>query len=444
MELTGWGRASAAPAKVCRPERQPEVPAALAETGPEGIIAHGAGRAYGDAAINSGGRAMLMTRLDRLLSFDPSTGEVVAEPGVSFRDLIDAFLGRGFMPPASPGTAFATVGGAVAADVHGKNHDRHGSFGDHVQWFDLLMADGETRRVSAESDPELFAATIGGMGLTGILRAVCFRMLPNASPFVRVRERRIRNLDEFLAAFAEIRDTATFSVGWIDALAKGADAGRGILETAEFAPGEAVQVRPRRSRGVPVDFPGFVLNPWTVRGFNEVYFRRVPAAGRERIVPFAEFLYPLDSIHQWNRIYGKKGFYQFQCVVPDDAARAALTTLLSEIAEAGAASFLAVLKTLGREGRGYLSFPMRGHTLALDFPRRAATDALLRRLEAVVLSHGGRVYLAKDALLSPEALRAMYPKLPQFEQVLARVDPQNIFISDLARRLAIKPVRGAA
>ncbi len=441
MELTGWGRSSAAASRVCRPERQGEIAAALDETGPEGLIAHGAGRAYGDAALNSGGRALLTTRLDRLLSFEPTTGEVVAEPGVTFRDLLNVFVPRGFMPPTSPGTAFATVGGAVAADVHGKNHDRHGSFGDHVQWFDLLTADGQTRRVSAESDPDLFAATIGGMGLTGIIRAVCFRMLPQATPFVRVREQRIRSLDAFLAAFAQVRDTATFSVGWIDALAKGASAGRGILETAEFAPADAAAPRREKIRAVPVDFPGFVLNPAAIRAFNEIYYRRVPGSGRERIVPFAKFLYPLDAIHHWNRIYGKRGFYQFQCVLPDAAARAGLATLLSEIAQAGNASFLAVLKTLGREGRGYLSFPLRGYTLALDFPRRDGTEELVRRLELIVLSHGGRVYLAKDALLSAASLRTMYPKVSRLEDVLARVDPKALFTSDMARRLELKPQR---
>ena len=441
MDLTGWGRSSVAHTRACRPEREREIAEAIAETGTETLIAHGAGRSYGDAALNDGGRTLLTTRLDRLLSFDATTGELVAEPGVPFRDLVDIFAPRGFMPPTSPGTAFATIGGAVATDVHGKNHDRHGSFGDHVRWIDLQTAEGQVRRISAESDPELFAATIGGMGLTGIIRAVCIRMIGNATPFVRVRERRIRNLDDFLAAFAQVRDTATFSVGWIDALARGGSMGRGVLETAEFAPAGAANLRAEKARAVPMDFPAFALNPVSVRAFNAMYYRRVPDSGRERIVPFRKFLYPLDAIHHWNRIYGKPGFYQFQCVIPDGSARGALATMLSEIAGAGSASFLAVLKTLGREGRGTLSFPMRGYTLALDFPRRAGAEDLIRQLESIALSNGGRVYLAKDALLSPESLRAMYPKVPQFESVLARVDPQGKFSSDMARRLGLKPQR---
>lgn len=444
MDLTGWGRATVSHSLVCRPERQRELEAALMPTD-RGVIAHGGGRSYGDAALNSGGHTVLTTRLDRLLSFDVATGDVVAEPGVTFRDLIGVFLPRGFMPPTSPGTAFATVGGAVAADVHGKNHDRHGSFGNHVRWIDLLMADGETRRVTAEGDPDLFAATIGGMGLTGLIRAACVRLLPRATPNVNVRERRIADLDAFLAAFSEVRETATFSVGWIDALATGARLGRGILETAEFTPtefaGAEATAKPRRTRAVPIDLPGFALNPLSVRAFNEVYLRRVPVTGRERTVPFPEFLYPLDAIHHWNRIYGKRGFYQFQCVLPDATAAAGLRQLLEEIARAGNASFLAVLKTLGGEGRGFMSFPMRGYTLALDFPRRAGTEALIRRLEDITRERGGRVYLAKDALLSPDSVRAMYPQMPKFEQVLARVDPNNLFSSDMARRLALKPSR---
>lgn len=437
MEITGWGRASRARVRAARPERPRDIDAALAAAASGGFVARGSGRAYGDAALNDGGQVLLMQRLDRFLSFDPATGEVACEPGVTFADLLEVFLPRGFMAPASPGTAFATVGGAVAADVHGKNHDRHGSFGDHVRWLDLRLADGTTRRISADSDPELFAATIGGMGLTGIVRAVCFRLLPGAAQKVAVRERRMASLDHFLTAFTDVRETATFSVGWIDALARGGALGRGVLETAEFVPGSAATPA-RRPRAVPFDLPSSVLNRWSVRAFNELYFRRVPADGREHVRPFRDFLYPLDAIHDWNRIYGRRGFYQFQAVVPDAAAPTALRAMLETISAAGRGSFLAVLKTLGRPGRGMMSFPLRGHTLALDFPRAAGVEALLQRLAAMAVDYGGRVYLAKDALLSPEQLRAMYPALPRFEEVLQRADPQGVFMSDQARRLALK------
>lgn len=438
MPVTGWGRSRSAQVRAARPERARELETAVAQAGARGVLARGAARAYGDAALNEGGAVVLTERLNRILDFDPTTGIVTCEPGVTFADLLEVFLPRGFMPPASPGTAFATIGGAVAADVHGKNHDRHGSFGDHVLWFDLLLADGTTQRVSPESDPELFAASIGGMGLTGVLRAVAFRLLPKAAQWVAVRERRIANLEEYLQAFEEVRDTATFSVGWVDALASGSAVGRGVLEVAEFTAGEAPPP-PSRAHSVPLDFPSFALNRFSVRAFNALYLSRVPAGGRTVTRPFREFLYPLDTLHDWNRIYGRRGFYQFQCVLPDTSAPAGLRRLLETISDTGSPSFLAVLKTLGGSGRGHLSFPIRGHTLALDFPRRNGAEDLLRRLEAITLDHGGRIYLAKDSLLSREGFRAMYPELPRFEAVLARVDPQGRFTSDQARRLGLKP-----
>ncbi len=441
MDITGWGRNAHAQVRAARPERPREIDTAFASVGTGGVLARGGGRAYGDSALNDGGEIVLTERLDRILDFDPVTGDIVCEPGVTFADLLDAFLPRGFMPPASPGTAFATIGGAVAADVHGKNHDRHGSFGDHVRWFDLLIGDGSTIRVTPESDPELFAATIGGMGLTGILRAVAFRLLPDASQKVDVREQRIPNLGRFLEAFADIRDSATFSVGWIDALAGGASLGRGILETAEFAGGEQANPPVAKTKAVPFDFPGMALNRLSVRMFNETYYRRVPEAGRERLRPFREFLYPLDALLQWNRIYGKRGFYQFQCVIPEPVAPVALRRLLETISATGSPSFLAVLKTLGGPGRGFLSFPLRGYTLALDFPRKPGAEDLVRKLEAITVEHGGRVYLAKDSLLSPESLQTMYPELSRFHAVLSRVDPKSRFTSDQARRLGLKPPR---
>lgn len=437
--MTGWGRTARATMTAWRPERMPELDQAFAATrGP--VVAHGAGRSYGDAALLDGGAAVIATRLDRMLAFDPESRELVCEPGVAFRDLIDAFTGRGFMPPASPGTAFATLGGAVAADVHGKNHDRHGSFGDAIRWIDLLKADGTSSRISATEDPDLFRATIGGMGLTGIVRRVAFSMLPGASPMVRVRERLVRDLDEHIAGLIEARGRSTFSVGWVDALATGTRLGRGVLETAEFAPGEALKPPPRR-RGIPIDLPGFALNTHAIRVFNTLYGARVPAGGREVTRRFDVFLYPLDAINAWNRIYGKAGFYQFQCVIPDDEAPRTIRMMLETIAKSGRASFLAVLKTLGREGRGMLSFPMPGITMALDFPRKPGVEVLIDSLNRLAADRGGRVYLAKDALLTADLFRTMYPRAEAFRETLARVDPQARFSSDLARRLGLKPAR---
>jgi decaprenylphospho-beta-D-ribofuranose 2-oxidase len=265
-------------------------------------------------------------------------------------------------------------------------------------------------------------------------------MMRVPSAVLRVRERRCGDLASFLEALLEARKRAAYSVGWIDGLAKGRALGRGILEEADPEPASAADMRPSRNRGlgVPVDLPGFLLNGATVSLFNAAYYRRVPMGGRERLLSYERFLYPLDSIHRWNRIYGRRGFYQFQCVLPEASAPQGLRRMLEEIASAGRASFLAVLKTLGAEGRGFLSFPMRGFTLALDFPRRRGVEELLTRLERLTLDHGGRIYLAKDALLSSDGFRAMYSRLPEFQAVLDEVDPERRLSSDMARRLRIR------
>ena len=438
MELTGWGRTAHARVLACGPRDAAEATVALAEANGATILPYGGGRSYGDVALNGAGRALLTGGLNRILEFDAATGAVVCEAGVTFRDLLEKYLPRRHLVPVSPGTAFATIGGAVANDVHGKNHEVAGSFGDHVVWLDLALPTGEVRRVCPRTDPEMLAATIGGIGLTGLILRVCFRLQAVPSASVAVEERRIGDLDGFMAAFAECRATATFSVGWIDAMARGRQMGRGILEIAALAPADAAPFRRGRQRDLPFDLPRGVLNPLAIRLFNELYYRRVSAAGRRRTVPIQKFLYPLDALGHWNRIYGREGFFQFQCVIPDRTAPAGITALLETIARARRGSFLAVLKTLGQGGRGHLSFPERGYTLALDFPRAGPVPALLGELERITLKHGGRVYLAKDALLSAEGFRAMYPRLRAFQDVVARVDPDRRLASDMARRLRVR------
>lgn len=439
LRLTGWGRSSASESTALRPERPRDVDALLRHADPADgpWLAHGAGRSYGDTALNAGGRVILTERLDRVLSFNAETGELVCEGGVPLRDVLACFGPRGFVAPVSPGTSFATVGGSIANDVHGKNHESAGSFGDHVAWLELLTPSGERLHVDEARTPELFRATIGGIGLTGLITKACLRLKRVPSTTVEVSERRIANLDAFLDAFEECRHSATFSVGWIDGVAKGDSLGRGILETAEFAQHDT-PAKAKKAKTVPIDVPGFVLNPLTVRAFNHVYYHRIPAQGRSGLKPYGQFLYPLDALLRWNRIYGKRGFLQFQCVLPDQAARAGLHALMTTISEAGLASFLAVLKTLGSEGKGYLSFPLRGYTLALDFPRSAKAIALVERLNAITLDHGGRVYLAKDAVLKPEQFARMYPKLDDMRAVLHDLDRGVRFDSDQARRLAVR------
>ncbi|MDB5373267.1 MAG: linked oxidase domain protein [Belnapia sp.] len=435
VSLQGWGRSTAAPCLAARPERMRELQAALAT--PEGrtLIAHGAGRSYGDAALNTDGAALLTGRLDRILSFDPATGLLVAEPGVTFADLLAVFLPRGFIAPVSPGTAFVTLGGALANDVHGKNHHAAGSIGDHVEWFDLLLPDGQLLRVSEAADTALFRATLGGIGLTGIIAAICLRLVPVPSNALLVRRRRIADLAGFLAGF-EMAAGATWSVGWIDALATGSSLGRGILETAEPS-AEPIASAPPKPRRFPIDAPGWLLNGLSVRAFNALYWRQASTAGQETRQPYARFLYPLDAIEGWNRMYGKRGFRQFQCVLPFGGGEAALRRLLETIAAAGTASFLAVLKVMGRQGRGMLSFGMPGYSLALDIPAKPGSEALFATLERITRQAGGRIYLAKDSLLSAAGFAAMYPEAAAFRAVRDRVDPERRLASDMSRRLGL-------
>ncbi|WP_191060163.1 FAD-binding oxidoreductase [Geminicoccus harenae] len=435
MEVTGWGRVPRVLAEIARPERDAELDRIVqAGTGP--LLAMGASRSYGDAGQPvPGGRGLLTTRLDRVLAFDPEAGTITVEPGVTFADLHRHFLPRGWLAPAIPGTAFATIGGALANDVHGKNQAAAGSFGDHVRSVELLTADGQRRTVDRDSDPELLRATIGGLGLTGIVTRVTFALQRVPSNAVTLTERRIDGLDAFLAAFEAARD-ATYSVGWIDALASGRSLGRGILETAEHAATSVAPVPPRQ-RTVPVDLPSFAMSAASTRLFNAWWWRRIPAEGRTRSVTIPAFLHPLDGLRQWNRIYGRQGFRQFQCVVPFEGGEASLRRLLEEIGRHGQASFLAVLKAFGRQGTGHLSFCMPGWTLAIDLPERKGVTELLGALERIVLDAGGRIYLAKDSRLSAEGFARMYPELDRFRAVLGRVDPDGRWQSGLSRRLGI-------
>jgi len=437
IELTGWGASSRALCRAARPERWRDAMTAVAEADEHGLVAFGAGRSYGDTGLNSGGGVLLTERLNRILAFDQTTGEIVVEPGVSFADLLGLFLPRGFLVPVSPGTAYATIGGAVANDVHGKNHEKVGSFGQHVRWLDILLPSGDVVRVSPAERPELFAATLGGIGLTGVVLAVCFRMTPVPSNAVMLCERRVRDLETFLEALKSQGETALYSVGWIDALAGGRSLGRGILETAEPSD-EGVVERRKKTRAVPFDCPGFLLNRWSVKAFNALYYRRFARRERRRRVAYGQFLYPLDSLLHWNRLYGARGFHQFQCVVPFETGAPALRQLLDAVRAGRNASPLAVLKTLGQAGLGHLSFPMPGYTLAVDLPRKSGVEQLLAKLEAITLNHGGRIYLAKDSCLSPEGFARMYPKIEQFRAVLAEVDPAGRMASDMARRLHIR------
>lgn len=431
--LTGWGRALRASTRAARPERASELIEALDSAGPS-LCLYGAGRSYGDVALNSGGATVIASRLDRVLAFDEETGEIEVEPGATIGGLLRDFGPRGWAPPVAPGTGFATVAGAIANDIHGKNHSAEGSFGQHVTEITLRTGGGET--LALQPEDEAFRATVGGVGLTGAILSARLRMRPIPGVAVVVRERRIACLEEFIEAYME--SDCYYSAGWMDAVATGASLGRGILLEGESTD-EPCPERPRRARAVPFDAPPFLLSGPVARAFNAAYYARVPKEGRTRVSPLSAHLFILDSIADWNRLYGKSGFHQFQCVVPLDAT-GPLRAMLAKVAAGGMASPLAVLKRLGPGRAGMLSFPMEGWTLTLDLPATQASADLIRRLNSMTLDAGGRVYLAKDALLPASALPRMHPELDAFRAVCDRLDPEGRMTSDMARRLQIRRV----
>ena len=430
-EYAGWGRALKAEGQIARPERLRSLEALLAE---DLFPAIGMRRSYGDAALNSGGRVIDMTRLDRMLAFDPVTGILAVEAGARIGDIAAAFAPRGWLPPVLPGTGFATVGGCIAQDVHGKNHHHMGSFCQHVSEFRLRRADSVVD-VSPEASPELFRATAGGLGQTGVILSAKIRLTPCKGDVMVVTERRIEGWEEFLTMLDT--SSATYSVGWVDATATGTSLGRGILEEGETGSG----LMPKRAkyRKVPFDAPPFALAAPVVRAFNNAYYRRVPATGRTVVRPISDFFFPLDKIHDWNRLYGKRGFHQFQCVVPI-ASAPALRTMLETIAGSGLASPLAVLKRMGPGRAGHLSFPMEGYTLAVDFPNRAEARELIRRLEELTVAAGGRLYFAKDSMARGTDVLAMYPELEGWRRAAAAADPKGALMTDLIRRLKLRTV----
>lgn len=418
MKLSGWGRYPVLEARTHRP-RSVDALRDLVLSEPN-LIARGNGRAYGDSAINTS--ATIETRhINRMIAFDPASGQLVAEAGVLLGDIIAAFLPRGWFPMVTPGTKFVTLGGAIATDVHGKNHHKDGSFRTCVDWIDVMGPDGEIRRCSTQDDATLFDHTLGGMGLTGIILRAAIYLRPVETAWICQKTIPAQNLKAAMVAFEASQD-ATYSVAWIDCLGTGGNLGRSLVMLGEHATRNDLsldkaqapfQIKPKRKLSVPIDFPGLALNSLTVRAFNALYYWAGARKTGEKLVDWDSYFYPLDAILGWNRIYGRKGFAQFQCALPLDRSEAGLTALLAEIAKAGSGSFLAVLKRFGKQDSAF-SFPMEGYTLALDFPVTTKTLALLERLDRITIDHGGRFYLAKDSRMSATTLRASDPRAADF------------------------------
>jgi decaprenylphospho-beta-D-ribofuranose 2-oxidase len=431
--LSGWGRFPVVDGREVRSERLDEITR-------EVPLTRGLGRAYGDASLpGPADRVVAGSSLaDRILSFDPDTGLLRAEAGFSLDQLYRVFLPRGWFTPVTPGTRFVTFGGMVAADVHGKSHHRDGCIGEHVRSLTLRVADGRVLTCSPTQEAELFRATLGGMGLTGHILDVTLRLVRVPSPWILQETERVPNIDAFIDVLKAAAREWPMTVGWIDTVSKGAALGRGVLLRGRWAqPDEAPKTFPHLKSQVtlPIDLPNGVLNAATVRLFNAGYYRSFPASASRRIVSPESFLYPLDSVGAWNRAYGSRGFIQYQCVLPDAGGAKATRKFLELVSRHGRASFLSVIKDCGPEGTGLLSFPMRGISIALDVPYGGVTQALVDEMNRIVIEHGGRIYLAKDALTRAADFRAMEPRLDGFLRVRRGWDPEGRIRSAQSVRL---------
>ena len=432
-QLAGWGRHSVAGVEV----RSEDLEAASRDV----PLSRGLGRSYGDASLPAADRprALNTTLADRILGFDEQTGVLHAEAGLSLEEMNRLFLPRRWFTPVTPGTKYVTLGGMVASDVHGKGQHRQGCFGHHVLRLRMRVADGRVLECGPDQERELFLATVGGMGLTGHILEVTVRMQRVPSPWIYQRSERIPNLDAFLKGLERAAEDWPYTVGWIDCLAQGASMGRGNLISGRWATPEEAPAdppKPGRRFQLSFDYPSWVLNRASIAAFNELKYRSQLRASSDSVVDPEGFFYPLDRIRHWNRLYGTRGFTQYQCVLPREAGPQAVHRLMSTLTQRGGASFLAVIKDFGRDGAGMISFPRPGITLALDIPLRDDTQALVDALNQQVIADGGRVYLTKDSLTRADDFRRMDgARVDAFNAVRDRWDPERRFKSALSVRL---------
>ncbi len=441
MKLSGWGRYPTVEAEVAAPRNKLEL-MEIAKSG--NSIARGNGRAYGDSAISIS-NTIHMKHFNRMLGFNVDSGQIVAEAGVLLADIIKTVSPHGWFPFVTPGTKFVTVGGLIAADVHGKNHHKDGSFGNYVDWIDILNANGTIDRCSKTENTDLFEWTVGGMGLTGVIIRAAIRLRRVSSAWIEQKTIVADNIQHAIKIFEQSLNS-TYSVAWIDTLQTGSTLGRSLVMLGEHAEASAVphpyQAKPlfvpkKLRLSVPVQFPSWILNSLSVRTFNALYFWNGKRKPGSQIVDWGSFFYPLDAILGWNKIYGKNGFAQFQCVIPLNHAEQGLSELLQTIANTGNGSVLTVLKRLGAQTTGRFSFPMEGYTLALDFPVNKKTLDLMNHLDHITLKYGGRVYLAKDSRISRDAFTKSEYRANKFIKYRKEIGSSKSYCSLQSERLGL-------
>jgi FAD/FMN-containing dehydrogenase len=432
MTLHGWGRYPRIDADVALPLTLTQCATLVHDAAP--LIARGMGRSYGDSALAS--HVLATSHIDHFHDFDANTGVLTCAAGVTLDTILRTLVPRGWFLPVTPGTRFVSIGGAIASDVHGKNHHGDGTIGAHVLRLELLLGNGERVFASPVENVELFHATCGGMGLTGIIVAATIQLKPIRSSDIIQTTIKAPNLDAVLAAF-DAHATSTYSVAWIDCLARGVSLGRSLLMVGEHATDGELSVQSASPKPVPFDMPAWMLNHASIKTFNALYYGRIRQTLSTQRLAFEPFFYPLDALSDWNRLYGKAGFVQYQFALPKAAGVTGLRQVLELIAQSGRGSFLAVLKVFGAANANHLSFPIEGYTLALDFKAEPAVFELLDILDQVVLQHGGRLYLTKDARMTAATFKASYPRWSEFEQVRARWHAHGKFASVQSRRLGL-------
>lgn len=430
---SGWGRFPWVDASIHTPRTVSESSRVVGQA--PSIIAQGLARSYGDSSLAP--TILRTTALDCCLAFDSDKGMLTCQAGVSLDRILQVIVPRGWFLPVTPGTRYVTIGGAIAADVHGKNHHHDGCFSEFVSSIDILTGNGEIVRCSPSEHPELFHATCGGMGLTGIILAASLRLTPIKTSFIAQTTIKAPDLESALAAFAE-NDRTRYSVAWIDCVTQGKGLGRSLLMLGEHL-GDGASLEPHSvpRLTMPLDLPEAALNHYSISLFNTLYYQRIRKTISRNTVHYAPFFYPLDSIRNWNRMYGQRGFTQYQFVIPRSAGTHAVRQILKRIADFGQGSFLAVLKSMGPSNRNLLSFPLDGYTLALDFKYSLELLPLLNELDAMVLDHGGRLYLAKDARMSAATFRSSYASWESFQQVREAWGAIGKFSSLQSRRIGL-------
>ena len=432
MNISGWGRYPRIDAAIQSPKTGNACAEVLREYGH--IIPRGLGRSYGDSSLSP--QVLETTELKYFQEFNPGTGVLACDAGVSLYEILNVFVPKGWFLPVTPGTRFVTVGGAIASDVHGKNHHVDGTFCEHVLSFDIVLGNGEIMTASPLQNADLFKATCGGMGLTGVIIAARIRLKPIVSSDILETTIKAPSLDAVLDGFEQYAHS-TYSVAWIDCLAKGADLGRSLLMLGEHASDGGLKLASKKPMTIPFDAPTQLLNPLSIKAFNTLYYGKVLQAEQSRRVSFESYFYPLDQMLEWNRLYGKPGFLQYQFVIPKEEGRHGMRRILEEITASGQGSFLAVIKIFGKQNANFLSFPIEGYTLALDFRLNVHVLSLLDRLDKLVLEYGGRIYLTKDARMSEVTFKQGYPLWEQFEEIRQKYHAKGKFASMQSIRLGL-------